>query len=178
MTPTTDLWTERVLVCVELVPSGRVVAYGDIGGIVGRGPRWVGRVLAQHGADVPWWRVTNAAGRFPEPLLRRAYDHWRDEGIALTPDGRGCRIGAHRADLAALGEAYERRIGEVLAAAGLALPPLPAPARRALERIGVRALEELTEHRRAEVVALHGMGPRALAALDEALERAGLAYAG
>lgn len=178
MAATTDLWTERVLVCVELVPCGRVAAYGDIGGIVGRGPRWVGRVLAEHGADVPWWRVPNAAGRFPEPLLHRAYDHWRAEGIALTADGRGCRIAAHRADLMALAAAYERRMAAVLAEAGLALPPLAAPARRALAGVGVRALEELTEHPRSEVAALHGMGPRALSALDAALAGAELAYGG
>lgn len=176
MNPATELWTERVLLCAEQVPRGRVVSYGDIAAITGRGPRWVGRVMATHGGDVCWWRVTNAAGDLPAPLLDRAYPHWVEEGILLKENRRGCRINRHRADLDALAGAYEREIARVLADAGLALPPLSAPARRALDGAGVRALEDLTEHRRADLAGLHGVGAFALRALDRALEEQGLAY--
>ena len=40
--PGSDWVVERVLTCVEQVPPGRVVAYGEVGEIVGVGPRQVG----------------------------------------------------------------------------------------------------------------------------------------
>ncbi|KRF30682.1 MGMT family protein [Nocardioides sp. Soil805] len=93
---------ELVLRAVELVPRGRVVSYGDLGRVVGIGPRRVGSVLSRHGGGVTWWRVTNAAGEFPSDLLHEAVPHWHEEGIALKHSGRGCRIDVHRADLAEL----------------------------------------------------------------------------
>lgn len=56
------------------------------------------------------------------------------------------------------------------------LPKLPAPAQRALASVGVQSLEDLTARSQAEVAALHGMGPRALAALNAALESHGLSF--
>ena len=57
-----------------------------------------------------------------------------------------------------------------------ALPSgLPAPARRALERAELESLEEVAAFPRAELAALHGMGPKALRTLDDALAAAGLA---
>lgn len=57
-----------------------------------------------------------------------------------------------------------------------ALPPgLAAPARRALERAGLESLEDVAAFPRAELAALHGMGPKALRALDEAIAAEGLA---
>lgn len=97
-----DLVVERVLRLVELIPAGRVVSYGDIGRIVGIGPRQVGAVMSEWGSDVPWWRVTSHAGDFGGDLLRRARPHWKREGIVVKPNGLGCRIADHRADLAAL----------------------------------------------------------------------------
>jgi hypothetical protein len=52
---------------------------------------------------------------------------------------------------------------------------LPAPARRALERAELESLEEVAAFPRAELAALHGMGPKALRTLDEALAAAWLA---
>lgn len=173
---TTELWVERVLVCCEQVPSGRVAAYGDIGGIVGRGPRWVGNVLSRHGGDVPWWRITNAAGDPPEFKRVTAFEHWLPEGITVKPSGRGCRIDEFRADLDALAAAYESAMARVLAEAGLALPTMSRPAHRALAAAGIRALEEVAQWRRRDLAALHGMGPKALADLDAALAGAGLDY--
>lgn len=95
-----DGLVERVLSAVELIPPGRVVSYGDVSDLVGIGPRQVGRIMSQWGATVPWWRVTNAAGEFPEALMGQAWPHWQDEGIALKPNRRGCSLRTHRADLA------------------------------------------------------------------------------
>jgi predicted RecB family nuclease len=56
-------------------------------------------------------------------------------------------------------------------------PGVSNPARRALEGAGVTTLADLTQHRRSDLLALHGMGPKAMRALDEALAERGLAYA-
>ncbi len=171
-----ELTVERVLTLVELVPPGRVVAYGDLGAIVGIGPRQVGAFMAHYTGGLPWWRVTNAAGDLPAPLLERARPHWTDEGILVKPNGRGCRISRYRADLAALAAEYESRIAATLAELGTPLPRTSAPAGRALAQVGVTTVEELSEHHRAEVAALHGMGPKALGILDQALAAADLTW--
>lgn len=95
---------------VDCVPPGCVVSYGDVAALVGTGPRVVGRVLARYGSDVAWWRVTNAAGRLPEALLREAAARWRAEAIEVNVAGTGCRIVAHRAALPELAIAYEHRL--------------------------------------------------------------------
>jgi hypothetical protein len=56
-----------------------------------------------------------------------------------------------------------------------ALPSnLAAPARRALAGARLETLEDVARFPRAELAALHGMGPKALRVLDEALAAAGL----
>lgn len=92
-----DITVEKVLRVVELVPPGSVIAYGEVGAIVGVGPRLVGRIMREWGSGVPWWRVTNAAG--DHPLLERALPHWRAEGIEVKPNGLGCRMSEYGVDL-------------------------------------------------------------------------------
>ncbi|HET6693518.1 MAG TPA: DNA-binding protein [Pedococcus sp.] len=58
-----------------------------------------------------------------------------------------------------------------------ALPRLAAPAARALAADGLTTLEDVVAAGRAHVASLHGMGPRALALLDEAVAAAGLCEA-
>ncbi|MGO0577500.1 MGMT family protein [Ornithinimicrobium panacihumi] len=112
-----EVLLERVLRCVEQVPAGRVVSYGDVAELVGTGPRQVGSIMRRWGGNVPWWRVTNAAGEFVDPdLMARARTHWRAEGIAVKPNGRGTRMADHRADLTRLEQDYVR------ATAGLEQP--------------------------------------------------------
>jgi len=103
-----DLLVERVLVAVEQVPRGRVVSYGDLAELVGIGPRLVGRVMSLYGGNVTWWRVTNASGDLPAHLADEARAHWADEGITWKPNGVGCRITQHRADLVRLARDVER----------------------------------------------------------------------
>lgn len=52
-----------------------------------------------------------------------------------------------------------------------------APARRALASVGCFTLEDVAKKREADLAALHGMGPKALAALREALAARGLSFA-
>jgi alkylated DNA nucleotide flippase Atl1 len=104
---------ERVLRAVEQVPRGRVASYGDLAGLVGVGPRLVGRVMSLYGSNVTWWRVTNASGDLPLHLADEARARWADEGIAWKPNGRGCRIREHRADLARLADDYDRAVRDL-----------------------------------------------------------------
>jgi hypothetical protein len=54
------------------------------------------------------------------------------------------------------------------------LPRIGAPATRALAGIGVTRLSQLTPHRADELLKLHGMGPRAIGILRQALADRGL----
>lgn len=109
-----DLTVERVLRVVEAIPPGRVAAYGEVGAIVGVGPRLVGRVLRTWGSGAPWWRVTDASG--DHPLLARALPFWEAEGIVVKPNGKGCRMRDFGADLEEL-RAHSRPALAELAAA-------------------------------------------------------------
>ena len=65
--------------------------------------------------------------------------------------------------------------------ARLASSPLPrigAPATRALERAGVTRLDQLTGWSRSQLLATHGVGPKAVALLEQALSAHGIALAG
>ncbi|MEO6700419.1 MAG: MGMT family protein, partial [Jatrophihabitantaceae bacterium] len=67
--------SERILACVELIPAGRVMSYGDVAEFIGtRAARNVGRVLAADGGTVPWHRVLRADGSCAE--------HIRDEQLS------------------------------------------------------------------------------------------------
>lgn len=99
-----QLTVELVLLAVELVPPGRVVAYGDIAALVATTPRRVGTIMAQRGGEVAWWRVTNAKGELPAHLSALATRRWDDEGISHL--GSRCRIARHRADLDALAHRF------------------------------------------------------------------------
>jgi methylated-DNA-protein-cysteine methyltransferase related protein len=82
---------ERILECVEGIPAGRVMTYGDVAEYVGaRTPRLVGHVLSQDGGTVPWHRVLHADGSFA--------DHLRDEQRQRLI-AEGVRVTAGRVDL-------------------------------------------------------------------------------
>ncbi len=104
---------ERVLRAVEQIPRGRVASYGDLAGLVGVGPRLVGRVMSLYGSNVTWWRVTSSSGDLPAHLEEEARARWADEGIAWKAHGRGCRIREHRVDLARLADDYERAVADL-----------------------------------------------------------------
>jgi hypothetical protein len=52
------------------------------------------------------------------------------------------------------------------------------PATQTLFGVGVTTLEQVARHSRAELLALHGVGPKAVCVLAEALEQRGLALRG
>ena len=108
-----DLVVEHVLRAVECVPPGRVTTYGAIAALVGGTARQVGSVMRFYGSNVTWWRVVNAAGELPPPLLAQARDRWAEEGIALADSGRGCRLADHRVDETTWVAAYERAAADL-----------------------------------------------------------------
>ncbi|MFF8287970.1 MGMT family protein [Streptomyces sp. NPDC016309] len=99
-------YAERVLEVAELIPSGRVMTYGDVaewlaqegerealsdkdgGGRRVGGPRQVGRVMALYGGAVPWWRVVRADGQLLPGHELRALGHYRAEGTPLREAAR------------------------------------------------------------------------------------------
>lgn len=65
---------------MDLIPAGRVAAYGDVAALAGTGPRQVGRIMARHGHLTAWWRVVRADGT--SAVADRAAVHWDAEGIS------------------------------------------------------------------------------------------------
>jgi len=88
-------YRERVYQIVRRIPRGRVMTYGQIAYILGKGytPRTVGFVM--HGADgnkLPWQRVINSQGRcstgrivLPSDMQQRLLER---EGVKFDASGR------------------------------------------------------------------------------------------
>jgi len=53
---------------------------------------------------------------------------------------------------------------------------LSAPALRALDREGIRTLAQLARRSEAKILELHGMGPKAISQLKDAMHAAGLSF--
>ncbi len=149
---------------------------------------WLDRLDAasKHG---PWTRATleiidrSPGVRAPELAaeLGRETLAWKADVRKLKEKGltESLAIGYQ---LSPRGEAVLDHAGPArLRAARPAGTPLPrtigAPATRALRAEGVESLEQLTDRSRADLAALRGVGPVALARLDEALAERGLAFA-
>ena len=87
------VYARAVLDVVDRIPAGKVLTYGDVAELMGRGsPRTVGTVLSDHGREVPWQRVVQASGRPAEPHLQ--------EALRLLA-AEGCPLRGERVDLAA-----------------------------------------------------------------------------
>lgn len=106
-----EVTVELVLRAVEQVPPGSVVSYGELAELVGTSARRVGTIMATHGGEVSWWRVTNRDGGLPEHLLPLARKQWAREGV--DHDGHRCRIAEHRVDLGRLAADYAKAADEL-----------------------------------------------------------------
>ena len=95
-------YRERVYAIVSDIPVGRVMTYGQIAEMLGKGytPRTVGFVM--HAADtkeVPWQRVINSqgacsTGRMTVPINLQQ-KMLEDEGVKFNEKGR-CDLNAYR----------------------------------------------------------------------------------
>jgi predicted RecB family nuclease len=54
---------------------------------------------------------------------------------------------------------------------------LSSPARNALEHAGIATLAELSKYSEREILQLHGMGPKSIPVLRQALQSAGMTFA-
>jgi methylated-DNA-protein-cysteine methyltransferase related protein len=72
---------ERIIARVNAIPEGFVRTYGDIDP---RAPRFVGLVLSQTDADVPWHRVVRADGKLPMGAKQRR--RLEAEGVPMRGD--------------------------------------------------------------------------------------------
>ena len=87
-------YARLVLDAVDTIPAGRVLTYGDVAELTGRGTgRTVGTVLSKHGREVPWWRVVQASGRPAEPHLQEALRLLAAEGCPLRSGSVDLAIG-------------------------------------------------------------------------------------
>lgn len=82
---------ECVLDVAAEIPPGRVSTYGRVADEArlrcGRGSaRQVGRIMAQRGSEVPWWRVVTASGAPAEQVAARAIPLLLAEGTPMRAD--------------------------------------------------------------------------------------------
>ena len=82
-----DALAQQILACIESIPPGRVMTYGDVAEYVGApSPRIVGRVLALDHGSVPWHRVMRANGTLAEHLYTEQRQRLLAEGVRFNGD--------------------------------------------------------------------------------------------
>lgn len=85
-----DDFVDGVLEVVASIPPGRVMSYGQVAASIGsRSARGVGRVMAHHGSEVPWWRVVRAGGLPPACHDDEALEHYRAEATPVVARADG-----------------------------------------------------------------------------------------
>jgi len=94
MTDTDRAYRERVFRIVRMIPSGRVMTYGQIAELLGEGytPRTVGFVMHSSDDKTPWHRVINAQGATSTRGLVLPHDKQQRmleaEGVVFNERGR------------------------------------------------------------------------------------------
>ena len=87
-------YRERVFRIVRMIPSGRIMTYGQIAEILGEGytPRTVGFVMHSSDDKTPWHRVINAQGGCSTRGLVLPHDKQQRmleaEGVSFNERGR------------------------------------------------------------------------------------------
>ena len=81
-------YAAEVLAIVQQIPRGKVLTYGDIAELIGRGSgRVVGAAMSRHGYEVAWQRVVLSSGH-PNPAGPvEALRLLRQDGTPLAPGG-------------------------------------------------------------------------------------------
>ncbi len=87
-------YANEVLSIVARIPAGKVLTYGDVAELIGRGSgRAVGAAMSRHGHEVAWQRVVLSTGH-PNPAGPA-------EALRLLKlDGTPLAAGGERVDLA------------------------------------------------------------------------------
>ena len=78
----------RMRAAVLALQVGEVVSYGEVARRAGNpgAARAVGAYLAEHGHDVPWWRVVHSDGTLSAPNRREQRRRLIDEGVDVEAD--------------------------------------------------------------------------------------------
>lgn len=76
---------ERFRTVIADLAAGEVVSYGEVARRAGRrgAARAVGAFLAEHGADLPWWRVVRADGTLADHKVSEQSRRLRAEGVEV-----------------------------------------------------------------------------------------------
>ena len=76
----------RFRAVVDELGIGEVVSYGEVARRAGRrgAARAVGAFLAEHGGDLPWWRVVRADGTLSAHKVIEQSRRLRSEGIEVV----------------------------------------------------------------------------------------------
>ncbi len=89
-TDSAEAFAEAVLAVAADIPEGCALSYGQVASIIGsKSARGVGRVMAQYGHAVPWWRVVRSGGLPPTGHEDRALEHYEAEGTPIVPMSGG-----------------------------------------------------------------------------------------
>jgi methylated-DNA-protein-cysteine methyltransferase-like protein len=84
LTRTSDI-EEKILACIESIPPGQVMSYGEVADCAGtRSARQVGKVLSQPHHPVPWHRVVRADGTLAAPRPERQRELLMAEGVRFA----------------------------------------------------------------------------------------------
>jgi methylated-DNA-protein-cysteine methyltransferase-like protein len=99
--PNPQLFNAQVWQIVRQIPSGKVLAYGQIGALLPTPTgltlkdydtfraRWVGAAMAACPEDVPWWRVVNAQGKISlRPAVAEQRARLESEGVQFDDKDR------------------------------------------------------------------------------------------
>ena len=92
-----DLLDEAILAVVAAIPAGRLVSYADVAEIASQagyacGPQ-IAWPLSDHGDQVPWWQVVQAAGTWLNRSGTQPVRCWAPKGSGRRSPGG---IGEHR----------------------------------------------------------------------------------
>ena len=71
---------------ISRIPRGRVLSYGDVGRVVGTGPRQVAAAMRDCPVGLPWHRVVGAGGK-----IRTAGEYTWMQQDRLIAEGVRCR---------------------------------------------------------------------------------------
>ncbi len=77
---------ERYRAVIAALQPGEVVSYAEVARRAGnhRQARAVGGFLAEHGEDLPWWRVVRRDGTLASPSHREQRRRLLDEGVDVV----------------------------------------------------------------------------------------------
>jgi methylated-DNA-protein-cysteine methyltransferase-like protein len=78
-------WPDRIRAVIAGLSPGEVVSYGEVARRAGRpkAARSVGAFLAEHGGELPWWRVVRAGGALVAPKATEQARRLRAEGVEV-----------------------------------------------------------------------------------------------